>query len=179
MAQSMGDQTAKYAGRLTLNPIKHLDLFGSLLLPLMTLVASLGTFVFGYAKPVPYNPLNLNDQKYGPAKVAIAGPLSNILLAVLFGMVLRFAPGIAGNPVARDFLDFVVQINLLLAVFNLVPIQPLDGHWLLLTFLPERWVEVKYFLVRYGIFIFIFFVLFLSKFLMPLIDFLFRVIVGR
>src|SRR3989344_3815513 len=92
MALSMGDSTAKYAGRLTLNPVKHLDLFGSVLLPLMTFLA--GGFIFGYAKPVPYNPLNLNDQKYGPAKVAAAGPLSNFMLAVLIGLFLRFAPGI-------------------------------------------------------------------------------------
>src|SRR3989338_334264 len=78
MAYSMGDQTAKHAGRLTLNPIKHLDMFGSVLLPLVTFFA--GGFIFGYAKPVPYNPLNLNDQKYGPAKVAAAGPLSNLFL---------------------------------------------------------------------------------------------------
>src|SRR3989344_8429104 len=91
-AHSLGDPTAKNLGRLTLNPIKHLDLFGSIILPVMTYWA--GGFIFGYAKPVPYNPLNLNDQKYGPAKVAAAGPLSNFMLAVLIGLFLRFAPGI-------------------------------------------------------------------------------------
>src|SRR3989344_889494 len=133
MAYSMGDPTAKYAGRLTLNPIKHLDMFGSVLLPIMTYLG--GGFLFGYAKPVPYNPLNLSDQKYGPAKVALAGPLSNILLAVLFGLVIRFIPGI---PLDLELLFArIVYLNLGLAIFNLVPIQPLDGHWLLLTFLPD------------------------------------------
>lgn len=181
MAQSMGDTTARDAGRLSLNPIKHIDLFGSILLPLMMIVLARYTgfpVVFGYAKPVPYNPLNLSDQKYGPAKVAIAGPLSNLILAVLFGLVLRFLPGLEGS-LLYDLFSDVVYINLLLAVFNLVPIQPLDGHWLLLTFLPARWAEVKYFLVRYGVFLFLFFIVFFSRVLSPLINFLFTVIVGR
>ena len=95
MAQSMGDTTARDAGRLSLNPIKHLDLFGSILLPLM-LLAIRSPFLFGYAKPVPYNPLNLSDQRYGQAKVAMAGPLSNFILAILFGLVLRFLPDSVG-----------------------------------------------------------------------------------
>src|SRR3989338_11108889 len=177
MAQSMGDTTARDAGRLTLNPIKHLDLFGSILLPLMLFVIR-SPFLFGYAKPVPYNPLNLSDQRYGPAKVAMAGPLSNFILAILFGLVLRFLPDSVG-PLLPDLLAYVVRINLLLAVFNLVPIQPLDGHWLLLTFLPAKWIEVKYFLVRYGVFLFLFFIIFFSHVLSPLINFLFTVIVGR
>ena len=105
MAQSMGDTTARDAGRLTLNPIKHLDLFGSILLPLMLIVIR-SPFLFGYAKPVPYNPLNLSDQKYGPAKVAIAGPLSNFILAILFGLVLRFLPDSVG-PLLPDLLAYV------------------------------------------------------------------------
>ena len=178
MAQSLGDTTARDAGRLTLNPIKHLDLFGSVLLPLMLLLVG-SPFLFGYAKPVPYNPLNLTDRKYGAAKVALAGPMTNMILAVLFGLVLRFLPESFDGTSLPILLGSVVSINLLLAIFNLVPIPPLDGHWLLLTFLPERYAEVKYFLVRYGIFIFIFFLIFLSQLLAPLINYLFTVIVGH
>lgn len=176
MALSLGDTTAKNAGRLTLNPIKHLDMFGSILLPLVTWY--IGGFVFGYAKPVPYNPLNLRDQRYGPAKVAAAGPLSNLLLAILFGLVLRFLPPHVASIEFARALAFIVRLNLVLAIFNLVPIQPLDGHWLLLTFLPDRFRAIKYFLLRYGIFLFIVFVLFFSHLLVPLINVLFRAIVG-
>lgn len=174
MALSMGDTTAKNAGRLTLNPIPHLDLVGSILLPLVTFF--LGGFIFGYAKPVPYNPLNLNDQTYGPAKVALAGPLSNLMLAVLFGLMVRFVPHISSD--FGELLRMIVRLNVGLAIFNLIPIPPLDGHWILFAFLPARYVEVKYFLMRYGIFFFLIFVFFLFPLLMPLINFLYGVIVG-
>ena len=175
MAYSMGDATAKYAGRLTLNPLKHLDIFGSILLPLLTFFTA--GFIFGYAKPVPYNPLNLNDQTYGPAKVAIAGPLSNILLAVIFGLSVRFFGDNMVNELEVLFRN-IVRLNIGLAVFNLVPIPPLDGHWILLTFLPSRFRELRDFITRYGIFLFVIFVFFLFEYLMPLINFLFKVIVG-
>lgn len=177
MAQSLGDQTARQAGRLTLNPIKHLDLFGSVLLPLATFLA--GGFIFGYAKPVPYDPLNLSDKKYGPAKVALAGPLSNIILALLFGMALRFLPNIAANPELANLLGDIVYINIVLAVFNLVPIPPLDGHWILFTFLPARFAELKYNITRYSMFLFVIFVFFLFPMLNPLIKFLFHAIVAN
>ena len=178
MAQSMGDDTAKRAGRLTLNPFPHLDMYGSILVPLMTFLA-FGAF-FGYAKPVPYNPANLSDQRFGASKVAIAGPLSNLLLAIIFGLFLRFLPADV-PPILPILFLIIVRVNLLLMVFNLIPIQPLDGHWLLLTFLPNRWIEVKYFVVRYGIFMFfaLLIILYHYDFLTPLINFLFRVIVGE
>ena len=88
MARALGDHTAERMGRLTLNPLKHIDLFGSIILPLaLYLIGS--PFLFGYAKPVPYDPCNLRDRRYGPSKVAIAGPLTNILLAVLAAAVFR------------------------------------------------------------------------------------------
>jgi len=136
VANSLGDPTAKNLGRLTLNPIKHLDMFGSFILPLISFF--LAGFIFGYAKPVPYNPLNLRDKKYGPAKVAIAGPASNITLAILFGLTLRFLPDVFSTSLVPELLSTVVIINLFLAVFNLFPIPPLDGHWILMTFLPAR-----------------------------------------
>lgn len=178
MAKSLGDNTAEDLGRLTLNPIKHLDMFGSILMPLfLVLVGS--PFIFGYAKPVPYNPLRLRDQKYGSAKVALAGPLSNIFLAILCGMVLRFLPDALGHSLFQTLLQNAVFINILLALFNLMPVPPLDGHWLLLTFLPNRFHAFKIFVVRYGIFIFIFFLFFIFPLLYPLINFFFKLIVGK
>src|SRR3990167_10889549 len=107
MANHLGDPTAKNLGRLTLNPFKHLDMFGSVLLPLL-LVVLRSPFIFVYAKPVPYNPLNLRDRKYGAAKVAVAGPASNIVLAVLFGLTSRFLPDIFSSSLVPDLLGIVV-----------------------------------------------------------------------
>ena len=176
VAYSLGDSTAKDLGRLTLNPLKHLDWFGSVLLPLFTFWA--GGFFFGYAKPVPYNPLNLSDRKYGPAKVALAGPAVNLALAVLFGLLLRFLPLALHATILPQLFQFVVFLNLTLALFNLMPVPPLDGHWLLLTFLPDRYQAFKLFLIRYSVFIFIFFLFFIFPLLFPLINLLFKVIVG-
>ncbi|MGD0977074.1 MAG: site-2 protease family protein [Minisyncoccia bacterium] len=176
VAYSMGDNTARDLGRLTLNPLKHLDFFGSIILPLFLFLVG-SPFLFGYAKPVPYNPLNLNDRKYGPAKVAIAGPIVNFILAVMFGLVLRFLPSSTG-PALPILLGYIVQINLLLAIFNLVPIPPLDGHWILFTFLPARFDHVRQTLSRYGIFILLIFLFFIFPFILPLINFLYRVIVN-
>ena len=178
MAYSLGDTTAKDAGRLTLNPFKHLDLVGSVLLPVFLL--AVGAPVFGYAKPVPYNPLNLRDRKFGPAKVALAGPLTNLVLAVLAGFVLRFLPfSLWGDSIFPNLLAGIVQINLLLAIFNLMPIPPLDGHWLFITLLPHRFENFKIFILRYSIIIFIVFLIFIFPAILPLINFLFKAIVGK
>ena len=176
-ANAMGDNTAKDLGRLTLNPVKHIDLFGSIVLPLLAYLGSAGTFVFGYAKPVPYNPNNLNDRRFGPAKVAFAGPAVNLVLAVVFGLIIRFLPSSLGATLPT-LLGYIVWVNLLLAVFNLMPIPPLDGHWLLLTFLPASANVFKLWLVRYGMVLFVFFLFFIFPQLLPLINLLFRIIVG-
>ncbi len=125
----LGDPTAKNAGRLTLNPIAHIDPFGTVLLPLFLLFTG-GIFI-GYAKPVPFNPYNLSDQKYGEAKVAAAGPISNILIALIFSVVIRFValPQFWGMAVS-----YIIFINIILALFNLIPIPPLDGSKLLRAF---------------------------------------------
>ncbi len=177
VAHSLGDNTAKDEGRITLNPIKHIDIFGSIILPLFLLVIG-SPFVFGYAKPVPYNPANLNDRKYGPAKVAVAGPVVNLILAIAFGLLLRFLPNFLQDTTLPSLLNFIVRINLLLAVFNLMPIPPLDGHWLLFTFLPERLVAFRVFLLRHSLLFFFIFLIFIFPLLLPLIDWLFRIIVG-
>ncbi|MDO8494976.1 MAG: site-2 protease family protein [bacterium] len=174
MANSLGDPTAKVAGRLTLNPIKHLDFFGSIILPFVLYTISQGTFVFGYAKPVPYNPLNLRDQRYGPAKVAMAGPLTNLAIALLMGMVLRFLPDGMGNANTHALLGYAVLINLVLAVFNLMPVPPLDGHWLALTFAPR----LAYFFQRFGMILFFVLILFVFPLFSPLILRLFELIIG-
>ena len=135
VANSLGDSTAKNLGRLTLNPLKHLDLFGSIILPLLTFFV--GGFVFGYAKPVPYNPFHLSDKKYGPAKVALAGPLSNIILAVGFGLFLRYLPTSLESTLLPQVFAFIILINLVLALFNLIPIPPLDGSKVLISLLPR------------------------------------------
>ena len=178
MALHLGDSTAKHLGRLTLNPAKHLDMFGSFLLPLF-LVLIRSPFIFGYAKPVPYNPMNLVDKKYGPAKVAIAGPAANISVAILFGVLLRFLPNIFSSSLMPELFVHIIFINLVLAVFNLVPIPPLDGHWLLMTFLPARFISARAFLYRYSWMLLVVFLFFIFPFMFQWIIIpLFRMIAG-
>lgn len=157
MAYSEGDPTAKYAGRLTLNPLKHLDPIGSIIVP--SLLILMGARAFGWAKPVPVNPYNFRDQKYGEAKVALAGPASNIVLALIFGLGLRFFPALLSIRGISDIFFYIVWINLLLAFFNLMPVPPLDGSHILFTFLGNRGREIKMILGQYG-FIFLIFILF-------------------
>ena len=153
MALRLGDSTAKYAGRLTLNPIKHIDLFGTIILPLL-LIFLRSPFVIGWAKPVPVNPYNFRDQKWGSLKVSIAGPAANFLVALAFGLIIRFIP-LSEN--LFIFLSIIVFYNFLLGLFNLIPIPPLDGSHVLFSFLPERFNQFKLFLHQYGFFILIFF----------------------
>ncbi len=155
VAYALGDPTAKYEGRLTLNPIKHLDPFGSVILPVL-LYLSHSPFLVGWAKPVPINPYNFSDQKWGSLKVAIAGPSSNLILALFFGLIIRFTPTNYILSFSSFFMivGYTVLINLGLALFNLIPIPPLDGSWIFFTLFPS-FVVVKDFLSRYGIFILI------------------------
>ncbi len=180
VAYSLGDPTAKYEGRLTLNPLKHLDLFGSIVLPLL-LFLSQSPVLVGWAKPVPINPYNFNDQKWGSFKVAIAGPASNLALALFFGLVMRVVPAafFASMPGLFLIFSFIVQINIMLAIFNLVPIPPLDGSWIFFTMMPEKFAKVKVFLQQYGLFILIFFI-FLGGLqgLSLIMDFFYHIITG-
>ncbi|MBI2023233.1 site-2 protease family protein [Candidatus Giovannonibacteria bacterium] len=173
----LGDPTAKYEGRLTLNPLKHVDLFGSIILPIMAFLTA--GFIFGWAKPVPYNPYNLKNQKWGPAFVGAAGPVSNILVALFFGMLIRFSAAIPFLPAAFfQVAIFIAFLNLVLAVFNLVPIPPLDGSKVLFALLPPGAYEFKMFLERYGFFLLLIFIFFLSNITLPIVSVLFRLITG-
>lgn len=136
VAHMLGDPTARLQGRLTLNPLPHIDPIGSVLLPTL-LVLTNAPFLFGWAKPVPYNPYNLKNQRWGEAMVAGAGPGINLLLALVFGLVVRFGIGVL-SPSFISLAALIVYINILLAFFNLLPIPPLDGSKLLKSLLPYR-----------------------------------------
>lgn len=175
MAYRLGDNTAKDAGRLTFNPLAHLEWFGSFFLPLVMLVTRM-PFVFGWAKPVPYNPLNLRDRKYGDLKVALAGPMGNLLIAIFFGLCLRFLPFFSLT--FSGLLSLIVYVNLILMVFNLVPIPPLDGSKILATFLSPA-ARHKYLnMERTGFILVIVFVMFFGSLIIPVVNGLFKVIVG-
>lgn len=185
----LGDPTAKYAGRLTFNPLKHLDFWGSFVVPFM-MIKFFGVG-FGWAKPVPYNPYNLRDQKHGPALVGMAGPLSNIIIAVIFGLGARLIPLSAvvkddilinmfnregllsffsGSFVSIFFWFFISigAINIFLAFFNLIPIPPLDGSKLLFSIIPMR-TETKILLEQYGFFFLLMLIFFFSSVFGPLL----------
>ena len=182
VALRLGDPTAKYAGRLTLNPIKHIDLFGTIILPLL-LVIIRSPFVIGWAKPVPINPYNFRDQKWGTLKVSVAGPAMNFLIGIIFSLINRFLP-LSGEIKSNLMVSFItghqetlfslLQSSLLAPIFflfiiisiynfawglfNLVPIPPLDGSHVLFTFLSEKFTKIKFFLQKYSLFILIFFI---------------------
>ena len=136
-ANWLGDPTARLAGRLTLNPIPHLDLMGSIIVPGLLYLSGVG-ILFGWAKPVPYNPYNLRNQRWGEALVAAAGPAVNILIAVVFGLIIRLSGSLVLDPSFVSIAGYVVYINILLALFNLIPFPPLDGSKVLAALLPLR-----------------------------------------
>ncbi|MBI3305522.1 site-2 protease family protein [Candidatus Nomurabacteria bacterium] len=177
MAEYFGDNTARNEGRLTLNPIKHLDFFGSVLLPVL-LVLSHSPFLFGWAKPVPYNPDNLSNRKWGSLAVASAGVLSNFAIAIIFGLIIRFTSD-ASLPAGFYFItSIIVVVNLALATFNLVPIPPLDGSKILFSFLPESAFNFIINYERYSLILLLVFIVLFSKYLIPVLAFLFSLFTG-
>lgn len=173
-ANRLGDPTAKQMGRLSPNPLRHLELTGSFLIPLLSFL--FGGFIFGWAKPVPYNPYNLRNQKWGPAAVALAGPASNFLVAICFGLALRFVGAI---PFATAVaVSVIVYVNLLLGVFNLMPIPPLDGSKIIAPLLPYRYENLFLSLERYGFTLVIIFLIFIFPIVARIIPLLFKLITG-
>ncbi|MCX6787289.1 MAG: site-2 protease family protein [Candidatus Kaiserbacteria bacterium] len=134
-ANSLGDPTARLAGRLTLNPLPHIDLMGSIIIPVLLVITGSPIF-FGWAKPVPYNPYNLKNQRWGEALVAIAGSATNILLAIIFGLVVRFGSTIGFDATMLSLAASIAFINLFLGIFNLIPFPPFDGFTALRAALP-------------------------------------------
>lgn len=153
-AYYFGDKTAFFAGRLTMNPIKHMDLFGSFLLPLASVLLG-SPVIFGWAKPVPVNPHNMKG-RFAELLVALVGPLSNFLLALVFGLVFRFSPE---NQFFQTVIIQMVVVNCVLGFFNLIPVPPLDGFHVMRELLGTKGTAFVNFLVRYQ-FIIIFIVIF-------------------
>lgn len=163
-ANALGDPTARLQGRLSGNPLVHIDPLGSIIIPAILLFSNAG-ILFGWAKPVPYNPYNLNNQKWGEALVALAGPATNVLLAVIFAVIVRYADVVGLSDTFVSIAGYIVYINVLLAMFNMLPIPPLDGSKILTAVLPygaqlkykqfAQWVE-SYGLFAMFAFIFIF-----------------------
>ena len=176
MASYLGDPTARYSGRLTLNPVKHIDPVGSIIVPIASYL--LGGIIFGWAKPVPFNPYNLRGGKWGPALVAAAGPLSNLSMALVFAIVMRYAISWHVAPAFYQITAMIVMINLVLAIFNLVPIPPLDGSKILYAVLPRNLYWLEAYLEAYGWIFLLLFIMFFWGAIAPIISFLFRLLVG-
>lgn len=185
-AYLLGDNTARLSGRLTLNPIKHLDPFGSVILPLLLIISKAG-FVIGWAKPVPFNPENLRHGRKGVLLVSVAGILANLFIAIIFGLLIRFAP-ILGLPIYNpdpllthpfyQITTIIVLMNIVLALFNLIPIPPLDGSKILFSLIPPQYRYIEDFLNRWGMFALIFFIVFIWGYVTPLIFKTFSLLTG-
>jgi Zn-dependent protease len=178
VASKLGDQTARLSGRLTLNPIKHIDLLGTIVIPLVLLTVS--NFIFGWAKPVPVDARNLRNPRYDMVIVALAGPAANLLMALLWAAIAKLGMGLSpwlGVPLAGMGIAGI-QINIVLGVLNCLPIPPLDGGRALYNLLPGRAAWYFFRLEPYGFFILLLlmFTNVLSYILMPPIIFLTRAI---
>lgn len=150
MAYKLGDPTAKEAGRLTLNPVKHIDPMGSVLLPLILYILR-SPILFGWAKPVPFNPVFLKNPKRDSGLIALSGPMSNFAVALIFYGIMQgmsFAGIVIPN--LPTFLSIIIYVNVWLGIINLVPLPPLDGSKVLFMVLPKKWHKVELFLEKNG-----------------------------
>lgn len=161
-AKILGDDTAEKMGRLSLNPFKHIDPIGTILVPMLLVLFSTMTgmrpFVFGWAKPVPVNPYNLKNPKRDMALIALSGPASNVFLAIIFSLFIRFGSVLNLSPVIISFAFTVVFLNVLWAVFNLIPLPPLDGSKILFYFVKNPDLEST--LSRYSLMFVVLFIYF-------------------
>ncbi len=175
IAYKLGDLTAKHSGRLTLNPLAHIDPFGTVVLPILTLIISRGLFPFGYAKPVPINPYNFKNPKKDIRWVGLAGPGINIIFAIILTLIIKL-----NISFLQDALKLGVLINLILAIFNLIPIPPLDGSKILASLLPNKYSYPYLKMEKYGFLIIIFLIMsgFVKWFLIPLVNMIANNILG-
>jgi Zn-dependent protease len=184
VADRLGDPTARLSGRLTLNPIPHIDIYGSIIIPLLLFLFH-SPFIFGWAKPVPIDPYNLKNPKKDTALISLAGPAANILFAILLSIFLRILMVVFPASVPFDLFYFLIEINIILAIFNLIPVSPLDGEKILVGILPDREArQVDAFLGRFGI-ILLFILIFpifgssslISPIMNPIINFFLRILI--
>lgn len=179
-ANWLGDPTARLQGRLSPNPLVHIDPLGSIVIPLILSITH-APFLFGWAKPVPYNPYNLNNQKWGEAIVAAAGPAVNILIAIIFAIIVRNGEVLQLSNSFLEIATYIVRINVLLAFFNMIPFPPLDGSKILMALLPygpqmqyRNFVRMA---EQYGmIFLFLFLFVFYQFIATPFSGFIYKIV---
>ncbi len=159
IAERLGDPTARLSKRLTLNPIPHIDPIMSIIFPLILIISG-SPIVFGSAKPVPIDPYNLRNPKKDMGLIALSGPLSNLLMALVFGLIARLGLPFVKYSAIFGILQYGVQINIMLAIFNLIPLPPLDGGRVAVALLPSKYAQALESIERYGIFILFFLLLF-------------------
>ncbi len=166
MSHALGDTTARDEGRLTLNPLKHIDLYTTVLLPMVLII--LGIPPFFIAKPVPFNPERVRFEEYGAALIGIAGPFTNLFLAGLAALIVRIGGIAVGTSTFNIFSIFIV-VNLGFFVFNMIPFPPLDGSRLLYAFAPEPLQKLMYQIESMGLMIIVIFMFVLFPILSPVV----------
>lgn len=177
-ADAQGDPTARYAGRLSLNPLRHIDMVGSVILPLLLVLFHAG-FVIGWAKPVPYNERNLRNKRWGTAIVASAGILVNLALALIFGLSIRLAHMLGSSgPAFVEIASVIALVNLLLALFNLIPIPPLDGSKIFFSIFQGRAARFQSAVEYVSLPLLILFLIFIWPIIFPAVGYVFSLITG-